>query len=235
LDVSEQEASNRLVPIYVFSRKYYVPEGSTIITGLEHAGFKLKKGVGCREGFCGACASLYRLEGDFKLHGGLACQTVVQPEMQIVQIPFTPAPKAIYELDKINPEPNIFVQYYPELYRCVSCNTCTKICPQELQVMDYVQAAIRGDLELTANLSFDCIVCGLCSARCPADITQFNVALLARRLYGKYLTKKSKFLEERTEEILTGKFEDGYKEIISLPPDQLKKRYYERELNFKIT
>jgi len=224
-----------MIPIYVLSRKYDVPEGSTIITAMEYAGFKLKKGIGCREGFCGACASLYRLEGDYKLHGGLACQTVVQPNMQIVQLPYTPAPKAIYRLDEIDPRPDVFVQFYPELYRCLSCNTCTKICPQELQVMDYVQAAIKGDFERAANLSFDCIMCSLCSARCPAEITQFNIALLVRRLYAKYLTDKSRFLENRIGEILAGKFEDGYKEIAKLSPEQLKKKYYERQLDFRIT
>lgn len=224
-----------LIPIYIYSRKYYVPEGSTIITALEYLGFKLKKGVGCKEGFCGACASLYRLKGDYKLKGGLGCQTVVQPEMQIVQIPFVPAPKAIYKIEELQPDPEIFVRYYPELYRCLSCNTCTKICPQELQVMDFVQAAVRGDFEQVANLSFDCIMCGLCSARCPAEISQFNVAMLARRIYGKYLMKKSTFLEQRLKEIESGKYEEGYRELMSLSQEELKNRYFQREIDFQIT
>lgn len=223
------------IPIYILSRKYYVPENFTIIAAMEYAGFKLKKGVGCREGFCGACATIYRLPGDYKLHGGLGCQTVVQENMQIVQIPYTPAPKAIYDLDQIEPDPQIFLKYYPEVYRCLSCNTCTKICPQDIQVMDYVQAAVRGDIEKVAELSFDCLSCGLCAARCPAEITQFNVALLARRIYGKYLSKKGKFVETRLKEIEDGKFEEGYKELMSMPKEDLKKRYFERDLNFDIT
>ncbi|MCX5974974.1 MAG: 4Fe-4S dicluster domain-containing protein [Coprothermobacterota bacterium] len=220
-----------MITIYVLSRQYHVPAGSTILTALEYAGFKLKKGVGCREGFCGACASLYRLQGDYKLHGGLGCATVVQPEMQIVQLPYTPAPKAIYHLEELEPVPEVFTQLYPELYRCLSCNTCTKICPQDLQVMDYIQAAVRGDLEQAADLSFDCIQCGLCSARCPAEITQFNVALLARRLVGKYLAKKGKYVEDRIKEVEASKFTAGYQELQDLSPEDLKKRYFERELN----
>ena len=231
----DEEIQQKLIPIYILSRKYYVPEGSTIITAMEYAGFKLKKGVGCREGFCGACASLYRLPGDYKLHGGLGCQTVVQPEMQIVQIPFTPAQKATYDIDELKPEPGVFAKYYPEVYRCVQCNTCTKICPQELQVMDYVQALMRGDIELVADLSFDCIMCGLCTARCPAEISQFNAAILARRLYGKYLSKKGDFLPKRIKEIEEGKYEEEFKEIMSLSREELKKRYYERDINFDIT
>jgi heterodisulfide reductase subunit C len=230
-----EEIAVKLIPIFILSRRYEVPEGSTIITAMEFAGFKLKKGVGCREGFCGACASLYRLEGEYKLHGGLGCQTVIQPNMQIVQIPFTPSPKAIYEVNKINPEEEVFIQYYPEIYRCLSCNTCTKICPQEIQVMDYVQAGIRGDLTLMADTSFDCIMCGLCTTRCPAEITQFNAAMMARRIYGKFIQKKGRNLDDRIKQINDGKFEEGYKELMTISKEELKKRYFDRELNFSIT
>ncbi|RKZ15189.1 4Fe-4S ferredoxin [bacterium] len=229
------EVQHKLIPVYILSKKYYVPEGSTIITAMEYAGFKLKKGVGCREGFCGACASLYRLPGDYKLHGGLGCQTVVQPEMQIVQIPFAPAEKKTYDIEKLTPDNAPFNELYPEVYRCVSCNTCTKICPQELQVMDYVNAIIRGDLKLAMDLSFDCIMCGLCSVRCPAEMAQFNIAMLARRLYGKYLQPVSEYLEQRLKEIEEGRFEEQLRELMSLSREELQKRYYERELNFDIT
>ena len=231
----KESIQTNLIPIYILTRKYYVPEGSTIITAMEYAGFKLKKGVGCREGFCGACATLYRLPDDYKLHGGLGCQTVIQDEMQIVQLPYTPSVKSIYNIEEMEPEIDIFTKYYPELFRCLSCNTCTKICPQEIEVMDYVQAAIRGDFEKAAEISFDCLACGLCSARCPAEITQFNVALLARRMYGRYLTKKGKFLNDRIKEIESGKYEEGYKELMNLSREDLKNRYFQREINFELT
>ena len=229
------EVQHKLIPVYILNKKYYVPEGSTIITAMEYAGFKLKKGVGCREGFCGACASLYRLPGDYKLHGGLGCQTVVQPGMQIVQIPFAPAQKKTYNIENLTPDNAPFNELYPEVYRCVSCNTCTKICPEELQVMDYVNAIIKGDLKLATDLSFDCIMCGLCSVRCPAEMAQFNIAMLARRLYGKYLQPASEYLEQRLKEIAEGKFEEQLRELMNLSREELQKRYYERELNFDIT
>jgi len=225
----------KLIPIYVLGKKYMVPEGSTIITALEYAGFKLKKGVGCREGFCGACASLYRLPGDYRLHGGLGCQTVVVENMHIVQIPYTPAPKAVYDIEELEPDVSVFNRYYPELFRCVSCNTCTKICPQELNVMDYVNAMMRGDFETAAELSFDCLMCGLCSARCPAEISQLLCAILARRLYGKYHSKKGEFILQRIKEIEEGKYEEEFRRLMSLPLEELKKIYYERDLNLEIT
>ncbi len=223
------------IPVYVMGQRYYVPEELTIIQALEYIGYQLKRGVGCREGFCGACATVYRLEGDYKLRGGLACQTVVQPNMYIAQIPFTPAQKAIYDLEKLTPDVHPFMEYYPETFRCVSCNTCTKVCPQELLVMDYIQAVKRGDLELAADLSFDCIMCGLCAMRCPAEMAQYNIAILARRLYGKYLMPEPTFLFQRIKEIEEGKFDKEMEEIMSLSREELEKRYASRDLNFEIT
>ncbi|MBU4203680.1 MAG: 4Fe-4S ferredoxin, partial [Acidobacteria bacterium] len=37
--------------------------------------------------------------------------------------------------------------------------TCTKACPQDINVLDYIQAIIQGDLQKAANLSFDCLMC----------------------------------------------------------------------------
>ena len=101
--------------------------------------------------------------------------------------------------------------------------------------MDYVQAIIKGDLELATDLSFDCIMCGLCGVRCPAEMAQFNISILARRLYGRYLTPKSEFLEVRLKEIEDGKYEKEYERLMKMSREELKKTYYEREINFDIT
>ncbi|MQY82374.1 hypothetical protein GH157_01615 [archaeon] len=31
------------------------------------------------------------------------------------------------------PDANTFLEYYPEISRCLSCNTCTKACPQDIE------------------------------------------------------------------------------------------------------
>ncbi|MCK4574934.1 4Fe-4S dicluster domain-containing protein [candidate division WOR-3 bacterium] len=225
----------KMVPVYIMGEKVLVPEGSTIIDAIEYAGFQLKKGIGCREGFCGACATVYRLPGDYKLLGGLACQTVVEPGMYLAQIPCTPAQKAVYNIEELKPDVSSFLKLYPELFRCVSCNSCTKICPQDIEVMDYVNDIIRGDIAEAADISFDCIMCGLCTMRCPAEMAQYNIALLARRLFGRYLTKRSDHMFARIKEIEEGKFDKDMKEIMELPNEKLKGRYVERDLNFDIT
>lgn len=229
------EPDKKMIPVYIMGEKVMVPDGSTILNALEYAGYQLKKGVGCREGFCGACGTVYRLPGDFKLIGGLACQTVVEPGIQLAQIPFTPAQKAVYDMEELKPDVSTFITLYPEVFRCVSCNTCTKICPQDIEVMDYVNAIIRGDIADAADISFDCIMCGLCTMRCPAEMVQYNAALLARRLFGKYLNVRSQHLYDRLDELERGKYDEKMEELKNLSREELKERYKARDLNFQIT
>ncbi len=223
----------KMVTVFIMGEPQEVPEGSTIIMAFEYAGFQLKKGIGCREGFCGACATIYREKGDYKLKGGLGCQTVVSEGMSLAQIPFVPAEKPLYDLNDLTPDISTIKELFPTVFRCVACNTCSKTCPQDIQVMDYVQAVKQGNIAKAAEISFDCIRCGLCALRCPAEIVQFNVATLSQRLYGKYLAKKSPELEERVDEIEKGKYNTDMKDVKALNHDDLVKRYYDREIKIK--
>jgi len=218
------------VTIYIMGRAYKVPADLTILTAIEYAGYKFIRGCGCRQGFCGACSTVFRKKGEYKLQTGLACQTRVEDEMYLVQIPFTPAEKAVYDIDKEDYEVSAIFKHYPEVARCVSCNTCTKACPQDLQVMDYVQAAIKGDFEAVANESFDCIQCGLCAIRCPSEIVQYNVAQLARRMYGKYGSgPEPKHLLKRIKDIQEGKFDKEMDALMGMSKKELTKLYSERK------
>ena len=219
-----------MVKVYFLGEGFDVPASCTILTALEYVGFQLTTGVGCREGFCGACATLYREKGDYRLQPGLACQTVVSDGMHIAQIPFVPAEKATYDINEIDADIDAFKELYPTIFRCVGCNTCTKICPQDIEVMDYVQALIKGDIGKAADLSFDCIRCGLCALRCPAEIVQYNAATLARRLYGKYLMKKSADLEKRVKEVTEGMYADQLNDAVAMDKDKLKEVYYARKI-----
>ncbi len=113
--------AEKLIPIYIMGKKYEVPSSLTIMRAMEWAGYKLIRGAGCRSGFCGACATVYRIKGDYRLRIGLACQTVVEPEMYLAQIPFFPAEKAIYDIEELKPTPEQLFQIYPEILRCLSC------------------------------------------------------------------------------------------------------------------
>ncbi len=150
--------------------------------------------------------TLYRGKGSYKLNFGLACQTVVEPDMYLMQLPFVPANKAIYSIKNVGANDSDVTKLYPELMRCLQCNTCTKSCPMELDVMGYVAAAMRGDLERVVELSMECVMCGMCAARCPAELSPFNIALLIRRLYGRHVVQSSSQLERRLNELREGKF-----------------------------
>jgi len=91
---------NKLIPIYIMGKKYLVPKDLTIMKALEYSGYKYIRGCGCRGGFCGACGTIYRFKDDYKLHSGLACQTIAEENMYMVQIPFFPANKAVYSIEE---------------------------------------------------------------------------------------------------------------------------------------
>lgn len=223
-------AEQDLIPVYIMGKRYEVPPSLTIMKAMEWAGYVLVRGVGCRGGFCGACATVYRIRGDEKLRFGLACQTVVQPEMYLGQIPFFPTQRATYDLADLKATAATAWQLYPEILRCLGCGTCTKSCPQELDVKGYMAALMRGDIATAADKSFDCIMCGLCAARCPAEESQYNFAILARRLYGRYLAPRSEHLATRLAEIGQGTFTADLAALKATDKDTLRKMYAERDI-----
>lgn len=218
------------VNIYLFGKKYSVPEELTIMKAMEYCGYQLIRGCGCRNGFCGACATIYRIKGQMELKTCLACQTKVEEGMYIATLPFFPLVKQVYDIEKISPEQAIMMQLYPEIYSCIGCNACTKACPQQLKVMQYIAYAQRGEFDKCAEESFDCVMCGICSSRCPAGISHPQVALLARRLTGKYIAPKSEHLEERVKEIADGKYEKIIEDLMQKPLAELKELYNHREI-----
>jgi len=222
--------ATRMVDIYIMGRHYQVPEGLTILTALEHCGYRLIRGCGCRAGFCGACATVYNFKNDPQLRFDLACQKTIEQDMYLVQIPFFPAATASYNLERLKPTGEQVLALYPELVTCFGCNTCTKTCPQELEVMWYISDALRGDIREVGNKSFDCVMCGLCAARCPQGLAPHNIALLCRRLRGRYLAPRSKHLDDRIAEIEAGKFDAELEELERMDEAGLRRRYAERDI-----
>lgn len=218
------------VPIFIQGKRYEVPLGLTILRAYEHAGYRMVRGVGCRGGICGACATIFRMPGDHHRKTGLACQTAVRPGMVLAPIPFYPLQRPEYDILEMSDPALSVVRVYPEVQNCVGCNACNKICPQGIDVMGYISAILNGDLEKAADLSFDCVLCGLCATTCPAEITQHNAALLARRLYARYMVKGSSKVPNRTAEIRGGKYDDELRRLVSLDESEWKKLYAAREM-----
>lgn len=230
IQASQPVIDEPLVPIFVMDKRYEVPSSLTIQKALEYAGYQLVRGVGCRGGICGACGTVYRLPESHTIKVGLACQTVVEPGMRIAALPFFPANRKVYNIKEVKPAPDIFAQYYPEIMRCMGCNTCTKSCPMDIITMEYIAAAIRGDVEKVATLSFDCVMCGLCTARCPGELGQYNIGILARRLYGRYIAPKAAHVRQMVEQVAQGRYEEGLRRLMATPIEELKAIYTKREV-----
>ena len=207
------------VNVYFFGKKYEVPSSLTIMKAMEYAGYRLVRGCGCRNGFCGACATIYRIKGQQELKTCLACQQQVEEGMYVATLPFFPLVKQVYDIEKIKPTEQIMMQLYPEIYSCIGCNACTKSCTQGLNVMQYIAYAQRGEFKKCAEESFDCVMCGVCSSRCPAGISHPQVAELARRLYGKYVAPECEHLNKRVAEINNGDFVKLMEDIMAKPID----------------
>ena len=222
--------NGQMISVHIMGKRYQVPKGLTILKAMEYSGYRLVRGVGCRGGFCGACATVYRVHGDYRIKVGLACQTMVEDNMYLTQIPFYPALKATYDIDVLTPTPTLFVRFYPEILRCLQCNTCRKVCPQDLDVMRYIAAAQRGETARVADLSFDCIQCGLCASRCPAEIAHYHVAQLGRRMYAKHVQRPAAHLSQRLEEIRSGKFDGDLARLMHSQRSELEQLYSQRDI-----
>ena len=220
----------KMVNVFLFGKRYEVPESLTIMKAMEYAGYQLVRGCGCRNGFCGACATIYRIKGQQELKTCLACQQQVEEGMYVATLPFFPLVKQVYDINKIKPTQQIMMQLYPEIYSCIGCNACTKSCTQELNVMQYIAYAQRGEYEKAAEESFDCVMCGVCSSRCPAGISHPQVALLTRRLTGKYLAPKTEHLINRVAEIDAGDCKAALEAIMNTPLEEQKNLYNHREI-----
>lgn len=226
----EKNQSQNMVDIYIMGKKYTVPDSLTIMKGFEYAGYTLIRGCGCRAGFCGACSTVYRVAGDHELKVGLACQTKVENDMYLTQIPFYPAHKVQYQLDELQGDADQLAEIFPEITKCVGCNACSNVCPQDIKVMKYIAHSIRGEISKAADESFDCLMCGLCATKCPANILQYKVALLSRRLHSRYLVPKAEDLQERIKEIKDGKYEEALQDLMNASKEALADQYDNRNI-----
>lgn len=227
---AEHKKQQAMIPVFIMGKRYEVPEGLTIMKAMEYAGYQFIRGCGCRGGICGACGTVYRKPGDYKIYTALACQTAAEPNMYLAQIPFYPANRACFDYQDITAAPEEIHKLYPELFRCVACNACSKICPMSVEVMDVISYIKRGDIERAARESFECIQCGLCTSRCFAEMPQYHIMQLARRIYGGRIAPKAKHNEEAVKTIKEKKFEPLMRKVMAMSVEELKKAYTEREM-----
>ena len=100
----------KMVTVYLLGKKFSVPEDLTIMRAMEYSGFRLVRGCGCRSGFCGACAVVYRLQGQTETHSALACQTKVEDGMCVGRLESFPIKKRDYDMEDLPVAGNVVGQ-----------------------------------------------------------------------------------------------------------------------------
>ena len=138
--------------------------------------------------------------------------------------------KAVYEIGELTPNLKQILILYPELLKCQVCNKCTMSCPQDINVMEYISHALHGEIAEVADKSFNCLMCGLCAERCSGGLVPYHIALLCRRLYGRYLLPPSQDLSNMVAEIEGGRFDKQLSELKKMEVKELRRRYNERDI-----
>lgn len=212
---SQRDSRSPLVTIEVDGASYAVPGALTVIQAMWKLGRPMIHGVGCLGGVCGACPISVRLPNQFDSKTALACQTEVQEGMAITFFPSDSSKKAIYRLPSERPTNKTLFQSYPETRRCTACRACTTVCPQGIDVMGGVRAAINGDFTIMAEKMTSCVMCGLCAAVCEVQIKPHRIGVYARRVVGAFYPQAPTQLLSRVEEIHSGKFNAEWDQILS--------------------
>ena len=94
-------------------------KGMTLVEAAWHAGVSRVTGVGCLEGVCGSCRVMLRRGKDVTV--GLACQTFVETDIQVIFLPPASAPRHHYEIDDFKDGWDILARFhgiFPEASRC---------------------------------------------------------------------------------------------------------------------
>ena len=66
--------------------------------------------------------------------------------------------------------------------------------------------------------------------RCPAGISHPQVAMLARRLNGRYLSPQCEHLKNRVGEVKNGGFNELIESLMQKPIDELRELYNNRDI-----
>ena len=74
-------------------------------------------------------------------------------------------------------------------------------------------------------------MCGMCAARCPAELSPFNIAMLVRRIYGKYVVPPSPTLAKRLEDIRSGKYRAELEYLKKADEASLAARFQDLQAN----
>ncbi len=160
---------------------------SSIIQAYAHAGKAITANVGCMgQGVCGSCRCMVRKEGEREVRTALACETQVEPGMQVSFIDyFLPEHVHYYDTKNLGDGWDVLEEVnsiFPEAQHCRHCGGCTSACPKGLAVEEGVAQVANGDFALAALTFDECVMCNLCTLSCPESIRPNHLGLYARRV-----------------------------------------------------
>lgn len=209
------------VTVEIGAERHTVPAGITLIQALWAMGKTPVHGIGCLGGVCGACAVGYRISGRMQSETGLACQTLVQEGMSVSFFPSDSSEKAIYSIPDVPPDKAALFASYPGTRRCTSCRACTTVCPQGIDVMGAVRAAINGEMDTVADKFTSCVMCGLCAVVCDVRIVPHRVGVWARRMHGAFYPQQALQLLHRIDDVKQGRYREEWGRIFEMNDAEL--------------
>ena len=218
----EESLQPQMVTVEIEGKPFQVPAGITLMKALWYSGQEVVRGAGCLGGFCGACATYYRTKDDPKVKTCLACSFAVEDGMSFSFMPAFPARKATYDLTELkDPKQDLFT-LYPEAPLCRNCNACTEACPQSIDVREGVWKAVFGDFKAVSEMFMDCVMCGMCTPVCIADIAPNLVAVYASRAQGVHFTDNPEGLDKRIQAIEEGRYQADWARVLKMSDEELQ-------------
>ena len=137
-------------------------------------------------------------------------------------MPPFPARKATYDLAELkDPKQDLF-NLYPEAPLCRNCNACTEACPQTIDVREGVWRAVFGDFKAVSEMFMNCVMCGMCTPVCIADIAPNLVAVYASRAHGVHFTESPQGLKKRINSIEKGEYQADWERVLKMNDEELQ-------------
>ena len=179
--------SDELYRLVIDGNEVEASPDASIIQAYARAGAAITANVGCMgQGVCGSCRCLIRREGEREVTTALACETRVEPGMQVSFIDyFMPEHVHYYDVDEVGDGWNWLddtARIFPESSHCRHCSSCDRSCPKGLQVQEGVAQVVAGDFVAAAATFDQCVMCNLCTLACPENIRPNHLGLFARRM-----------------------------------------------------
>jgi succinate dehydrogenase/fumarate reductase-like Fe-S protein len=206
--VREAALNDPPVTLVVDGWEVTAPAGRSIIEAVWAAGHTLVEHVGCLgQGVCGSCRAMVRRDGSPEVRFVLACETLAEPGMLVSFVhALAPRRERPYQISQFQDLWSVGAQVrstFPEAAHCRHCGGCDAVCPRGLAVQAGVGAVVGGQLHTAGAIFEACIMCNLCTAACPEQITPNHVGLFARRLAATLVSRPANLLR-RLEQLERG-------------------------------